>query len=111
MRMTIAVLSLFMGFLLVNMNQPVYARGDRAPAAKEGLLTLTFPVEGMTCSGCEFGVKKAVKKLEGVESCTASYKKKNATVTFDSKKVTAEQIVEAINKTGYKAQLPQLKKK
>ena len=34
----------------------------------------TFHVTGMTCGGCEVGVRRVVGKLDGVEEVKASYK-------------------------------------
>ena len=67
--------------------------------------TSVFKVEGMTCGGCEVGVKMKVKKLEGVEKVTASYEEGTATVTYRPETVTPEQIVTAIEDLGYSAHL------
>jgi copper ion binding protein len=64
--------------------------------------TLEFSIKGMTCAGCEAHIVNAVGEMEGVDEIKASYKERNAVVTYDPKKVQKEQIVEAINKTGYK---------
>lgn len=62
-----------------------------------------FAVRGMTCGGCEAGVKVAVRKLEGVLSVTASYRGGRATVTYDPSRVSVEAIRKAIEKIGYEA--------
>lgn len=62
---------------------------------------IEFKVEGMTCSGCEEHVKYTTNQVEGVQEVTASYKEGNAIVVYDQTKATREQIVEAINSTGY----------
>ena len=68
-------------------------------------VTATFKVQGMTCGGCEVGVKRVVKKLDGVVQVKASHKKGTAEVTYEPEKVTTEQIVEAIETLGYTAEL------
>ncbi len=68
-------------------------------------VTSTFEVEGMTCGGCESGVKLKVKRLEGVTRVDASYKEGTATVTYKPKEVTPEKIVAAIEELGYAAKL------
>jgi copper chaperone CopZ len=73
---------------------------------KPGEATVVIPVKGMTCGGCESAVKIAVKRLEGIVAVEADHKKGEATVTYVKDKVTVEQIVEAINKTGFKASMP-----
>ena len=76
-----------------------------AEDAKTDATTTVFRVEGMTCGGCEVGVKVAVKKLEGIEKVTASHQEGRATVTYDPSKVSAEDIEAAIEKIGYQAEV------
>jgi copper chaperone CopZ len=78
--------------------------------AQQKRATSTFRVTGMTCGGCEVGVEKVVKKLEGVEEVTASYGDKQAVVSYDPAKVTPQAIIAAIEKLGYQAELKQPKK-
>jgi copper chaperone CopZ len=78
----------------------------RAAAGDEAATTVsTFAVQGMTCGGCEVGVKMKVKKLAGVESVDASHKEGTARVVYDPSRVTPEQIIAAIEELGYKAEL------
>lgn len=65
--------------------------------------TVTLRIEGMTCGGCVFGVRKVLTKLDGVSSAEVSYANQSAVVTYDSSKVTVEQMVTAIRTLGYKA--------
>jgi mercuric ion transport protein len=64
--------------------------------------TIELSVKGMTCSGCEAHVTNAIGELVGVDSVKASYQNSNTVVKYDPAKVDKDQIVEAINKTGYK---------
>ena len=76
--------------------------------AEETADTLTvsrFHVEGMTCGGCEVGLRMAVGKLDGVDDVEASYKEGSAAVTYDVDKVTPDEIIAAIAKLGYTAEL------
>jgi copper ion binding protein len=66
----------------------------------------TILVEGMTCSGCEFNVESAVKNLDGIIRVDADYQKGVVYVKFEKEKVTIDEIVETINKAGYKASKP-----
>lgn len=61
-----------------------------------------IPVEGMTCSGCEFNIENAVKKLDGIIMVKADYKKGEVIVKFEKGKVNINDMVVAINKSGYK---------
>ncbi|HVT17237.1 MAG TPA: heavy-metal-associated domain-containing protein [Thermoanaerobaculia bacterium] len=80
----------------------------RALAAEEKTattVTSVFKVEGMTCGGCEAGVRMKVKKLAGVERVEASYQAKRARVSYDPKIVTPRRIIDAIKDLGYSAEL------
>lgn len=78
---------------------------DSSVAQTADLKTATFSVDGMTCGGCEAGVKMAVKKLDGVHEVEASYENGRASVKFEPDKVNSEQIKLAIEELGYKARL------
>lgn len=67
--------------------------------------TSTFHVDGMTCGGCEVGVRRVVKKLDGVKQVEASHKEKTAVVTYRADKVTPDDIIAAIEELGYTAEL------
>lgn len=77
-------------------NQPVFAQ-------KADSETVIISVSGMTCTGCEMQVEEELKKLEGIITVKASYTYENTIVQFDSSKVNIAKIVEAINRTHYKA--------
>lgn len=82
-------------------------RATQALVAEGKTTTVTslFKVEGMTCGGCEAGVRMKVKKLDGVEKVEASYEKKRARITYDPKIVTPARIIKAIEELGYSAEL------
>lgn len=83
------------------------ASGDSADQdLPPGQARVVIPVEGMTCGGCAVAIKMAVRKLDGVVDAEADHKKGTATVIYEKDTVTVEKIVEAINKTGFKASLP-----
>lgn len=79
--------------------------GQGAAVAETEAVTTVFKVEGMTCGGCEVGVKMAVKKLDGVNSAMASHQEGTATVTYQSDIVSPQQIIAAIQKLGYEAEI------
>ncbi len=84
--------------LLVN-NQTVFA-------VHPGSKTVIIPVTGMTCTGCEMLVEEELSKVEGIIKAKASHADKNAIVQFDDSKVDLDNIIEAINRTNYKATRP-----
>ena len=66
--------------------------------------TSKFKVEGMHCPLCTTAVKKAIKKLDGIEKVSARLNTKMVTVTYDEK-VNIEEILKAIKTTSYEGVL------
>ena len=64
--------------------------------------TATLAIEGMTCHSCSVTVRVAAKKLDGVQDVEVDVTAGLATVTFDSAKVTPQQIAAQISEAGYK---------
>lgn len=83
---------------------PILVADDSPDAPPSNSTTTIFKVEGMTCGGCEVGVRLAVKKLAGVETVTASYDEGRAEVAYDPEEVTPEEIEAAIESLGYEAE-------
>jgi copper chaperone CopZ len=65
-----------------------------------------IPVEGMTCLTCELTVESSLKKLPGVEGVDARVAEQAAYVQYDPAQISLNDIIEAINKTGYRARSP-----
>lgn len=63
--------------------------------------TVTLSVPGMTCASCPITVKKALNKVEGVESIEVNLEKKETVVTFDDAKTQVEALLESIKNAGY----------
>lgn len=64
--------------------------------------TVSFQIEGMTCSGCESSVVHSTAEVDGVIQTQASYENGTAIVEFDASKTSEEDIIAAIKTTGYK---------
>jgi len=64
-------------------------------------------LEGMTCSSCANLIERKLNKLDGVQA-TVNYATEKAAVEFDRAQVSTDDLVGAVNATGYKARLPQL---
>jgi copper chaperone CopZ len=60
-----------------------------------------FPVKGMHCVGCAMNVDGALEDLPGVKSAEANYAKQFVVIEYDEKKVSGEQMIEAVKKAGY----------
>ena len=66
---------------------------------------LVYHVEGMTCAGCESSVEQAIRSVKGVKSVDASFKDSRAVVELDDPKAgKPEDVLAAIEKSGYRAQ-------
>jgi copper chaperone CopZ len=63
--------------------------------------TIQFEISGMTCQGCAEHVLFELNKLTGILKSDVSYESGRAVVEFDKSSISAEQIAEAINTTGY----------
>ena len=71
--------------------------------AMAAVQTVTLDVPGMTCSSCPITVKKALSKVNGVQKVKASYENREAVVTFDDQKTSADKLSQASANAGYPA--------
>ncbi len=62
-------------------------------------------IGGMTCASCAARVERKLNKLEGVEA-SVNYATEQASVRYDSTRVKLEQLIAAVEGTGYTAVLP-----
>ena len=67
--------------------------------------SMTFDIHGMTCGGCVGSVKRALQKVDGVSDVDVSLNPGQATVNADVSLGSAAQILAAITKLGYQANL------
>ncbi len=63
---------------------------------------VSFKVEGMHCASCVASVEKALKGVGGVSEATVNLAMESAMVSFDSSSVSTEDLVRAVDETGYK---------
>jgi copper chaperone CopZ len=99
-----------LGFGSLNISRYIFAS---APASAQtqtqvanGLDRVVIRVEGMSCVTCEIAVRHALKRVDGVKSARVSVATKTATVDYEPGKTNPEQLVAAINSTGFRASLP-----
>jgi copper chaperone CopZ len=59
----------------------------------------------MTCSGCAVSVRNALLETPGVASASVDHEAGRATVQYDPAKTSTKRLIEAVNKTGFKASL------
>jgi copper chaperone CopZ len=77
-----------------------------ASAEEGGSEAITLHVEGMTCASCALTVRLVLERLDGVKKAVVKVDEKRAEVTYDPAKVRPEQMIAAINESGYTASLP-----
>jgi len=85
-------IAIFLGVLLV------------AAVAMAKEVTTEIKVSGMTCQACAVSVQKSLEKVEGVKRADVSSDKGLATVVYDDANANEQQLRDAIDKTGFKAQ-------
>ena len=62
-------------------------------------------IEGMHCSSCAMDIDMGLEDLNGVKEARTSYSKQESEVEFDEEKLGLKQIIKAIEKSGYKANI------
>jgi mercuric ion transport protein len=101
---------LVLGFGALNVSRYVSANTP-IPAQREtqlanGLNRVVVSVEGLSCVACEIPVRRALRHVDGVKSVQVNAGTKTAAVDYEPTKTNPEQLVAAINSTGYRASLP-----
>src|SRR5688572_7513505 len=74
--------------------------------SSSGALKITLPVEGMTCAACQANVQRALASAPGVTKAAVNLMMHEATVHYDPAATSPEQLVAAINHTGYVSHVP-----
>jgi copper ion binding protein len=59
-------------------------------------------IKGMHCKSCVVLVKEALTDVKGVKNADVDLQKNKAVVEFDEKLVKEKQLIDAIEKEGYK---------
>lgn len=65
----------------------------------------TFKVLDMHCANCAMRIEGIEDELPGISDISASYHKQRVVVEYDESIVTDDQIIEAVKKKGYQAEL------
>ncbi|WP_261796041.1 heavy metal translocating P-type ATPase [Numidum massiliense] len=61
----------------------------------------TIQITGMTCAACANRIEKGLNKLEGVNEATVNLALERASVSFDSDKMSVQQLEDKISNLGY----------
>ncbi len=68
--------------------------------ADPALNQVDLPIEGMTCTACATRIEKTLNRLPGVQA-TVNVATDKAQIRFDANQVSPQELVEAVQKTGY----------
>jgi len=70
--------------------------------------TLTLPVLGMTCANCAATVERNARKVDGVSEAAVNFGTEKLTVSFDPRRATPQQVIERVERAGYRVPLAEL---
>lgn len=65
--------------------------------------TVQLSIGGMSCQGCANNIMFHLSKTKGIISDTVVFKTESATITFDTTKISQQQVVTEINDIGFTA--------
>jgi copper chaperone CopZ len=74
-------------------------------AADGNSAVLKVKIPSMDCAACALNIQSVLKRQAGVQQAQVSFDTKEAVVQYDAAKISAENIIAAIDQTGFKAQL------
>lgn len=69
------------------------------------IATVSLDFEGLTCSGCAAAIQSSLSQTQGVLEARVSFEDSSGTVKYDSARVTPNQLIGIVAKTGYRAKL------
>ena len=81
-----------------------YPNNDGKSVANSSVMHIqqvNLEIKGMTCTGCEEHVKHASYQVVGVLKAESSYENGSASIVFDNSKTSMEEVIKAVNSTGY----------
>ncbi len=75
-------------------------------AESENAARVTLKVTGMTCAACQSFVQRTLLAQPGVSDATVNLMMQNATVAYKPAAISVQKLVEAVEKIGYRAEMP-----
>jgi len=67
---------------------------------------ITFEISGMSCAACASRVEKVLSKIEGVTNASVNIATDKATISYDPRITTSQELRTVIEHTGYKVVQP-----
>ncbi|MCL4354824.1 heavy metal translocating P-type ATPase [Patescibacteria group bacterium] len=90
-------------------SQPVSMTSPKETEEEEVLSDskrVSLALSGMHCSSCAGLIERALKKVDGVKEAHVNFAAEKASIIFDENKAEVDDLIEAVQKAGYKAELP-----
>jgi MerR family copper efflux transcriptional regulator len=78
-------------------------RTSQRQGASRNMKTGIFTIKGMHCDGCAETIKALLAREPGVTTAVVSFKDGNARVLYDPAATSAERLIAAIERAGYRA--------
>ena len=69
---------------------------------------IVLNILGMHCASCPSNIEGALKKVPGVTSAQVNFAQEKAYIEFDPKKLNVQDLIAVVEKTGYKAFIPEI---
>ncbi len=86
---------------VANGPRPQKGAGEETAPASHHLVTLTLPVEGMTCATCANRIETVVGRLEGVDSALVNLASETAEIRYNPNEIGPEGLARSIVKAGF----------
>jgi len=93
-------------FLFLMLALSLSASAALAGADAQVIKETTLTVRRMICSSCAIAVEKALRGTDGVREVTIDTMNDKVRVKYDERKLTPQQLVEVVKKSGYQASWP-----
>lgn len=71
--------------------------------------SINLNISGMTCSSCVLHIESDLKAVDGIEDAVVNLPLKSGKVIFDNAKISSQDIIKIIKKSGYEADLVEQK--
>ena len=102
------VVAAFAGVNVYTVASQRIAQAASSGAHSQNHLTeAVIPVEGMTCLTCELTIESGLKQLPGIQHADARVAEQAVSVRYDPAQISVGDMVDAINKSGYRAHSPE----
>lgn len=75
------------------------------PQEKDTNKRINLSLSGMHCSSCAAIIERSIKKLPGVKQANVNFAAEKAYVIFDENELSIDNIIGAVKRAGYKAEL------